>query len=190
MPNVERPRRIGADVFNLNVPCLLRGQLPILLSRGKYGTQRIGEHGLFKVEIEETGSCDLRMIEPIAHEMLFDCRCNLLRGLTKDTRRLHGKVCRKISKLFFRRLLQKNTRQCTALRQLSFGFRCLHGTHDRLLNLLFDIQLDLISFILARFLFPAYYRFGARRPHRARRKYTPPLCHPEARAHADGASPL
>ena len=142
VPDVERSRRIRTDVLHLYARCIVRRQCTIRLTCGKNGTQRIGDHRLFEVEIEESRTCNLRMIEPVSGQMLLDRCRNLLRRPTKDACRLHRKIRRKIAKLLFRRFFEKNRGQRTALRQLPCRHSRIHGTDERLLYLLFDIHLD------------------------------------------------
>ena len=188
VPDVQRSRRIRADVLHLDRRRILRRQCTVGLTRTQNPTQGICHHIFFEIEIEEARSCHLRMIEPCACEMSTKRLRDLLRRLTKDACRLHRKVRGEIAQRLIRRLLQKNGGKCAALRQLSRRRSGLHGTKQCLLNLLFDLHLDLISFALAQFVFPSYCHSDASRPHRAYRKYTLPPPRPGSCAHAGVAS--
>ena len=142
VPDVQRPCRIRTDILYLDARRAVGRQCAEFLPRRKHSAQCVRKHSLFEVEIEEAGTCDLRMIEPIAREAIPNRRSNLLRGLTKDTRRLHGKVRRKVAQFLFRGLFQKNRRQCRALGQNALRCSRFHGSYECLFNLLFYIHLD------------------------------------------------
>ena len=86
VPDVQRSRRIRADVLHLDRRRILRRQCTIGLPRTQNPTQGICHHIFFEIEIEEARSCHLRMIEPCARKMGTERLRDLLRRLTKDAR--------------------------------------------------------------------------------------------------------
>ena len=111
MTDMEKARRVGADVFHLNLRRILFRQLAVAFPCFKDFLERIVEHIALQIKIQKARAGNLGMVKPVALDALHQFFCNLTRCLMKHACRLHGKVGGKITELLLGRYFQNNLGQ-------------------------------------------------------------------------------
>ena len=100
---MQRPRRIRADVLDLDALAILMRALAIAVTRRENLSKRIIQHIRAQIKIQKARAGNLRVVEPIAREAFLEFFCNLSWRLVEYTRRLHREVRREVAEFLLRR---------------------------------------------------------------------------------------
>ena len=104
--DVERPRRVGTDVFDLDRVFLPKRCMTISVTGCQDLFERIVDDVVLQEEIDEAGTGDFSMVEPGVIHAVDDGLGNDARCLMGDAGRLHGDVAGKITEFLLRRYFQ------------------------------------------------------------------------------------
>ena len=104
--DVERPCRVGTDVFDLDRVFFAQRCMAIGIAGSQDLFERIVNDVILQEEVDEAGTGDFRMVEPGIIHAVDDGLGNESRCFMGDAGRLHGNVAGEVAEFLLRRYFQ------------------------------------------------------------------------------------